>query len=173
MTVQKHKLIISEGFELSSTGANFIVRYAPPITLTIGSGSRAVHAVRLVKSVLKRLPGCVVQIANNAFTAHISDITKSEILDAIERANQRLDEFSEEKLTAKTVEKILNVTTLERRRWTKDGRLPHSGTAFFQAGRTQVQVATYSRETVLFFASRPDLIRTWREADKREPAQRK
>jgi hypothetical protein len=171
MTAQRHKLIESEGFELSSIGANFTIQHAPPIALTIGSGRRAAHAVRLARSALKRLPSCVVQNANNMLTAHISDIAKSEILDAIDRANQKLDEFSEEKLTAKIVEKLLNITAVERQRWRKDGRLPNSGTEFFQAGRTRVQIATYSREAVLFFARRPDLIRAWREADKREPAQ--
>src|SRR5712664_3720358 len=107
MTAQKHKLIESEGFELSSTGATFIIQYAPPITLTIGYGRRAAHAVRLVRSALKRLLGCVIETANNMLTAHVSDIAKSEVLDAIDRANQMLDEFGEEKLTAKTVEKFL------------------------------------------------------------------
>lgn len=83
-------------------------------------------------------------------TARTSDISKSEILDAIDRASQKLDEFGEEKLTAKTVERLLNITAVERRRWSKDGRLPNSGTDFFQAGRTLVQIATYSRETVFF-----------------------
>jgi hypothetical protein len=33
MTAQKHKLIESGGFELSSTGATFVTQYVPPITL--------------------------------------------------------------------------------------------------------------------------------------------
>jgi hypothetical protein len=81
------------------------------------------------------------------------------------RANQKLDKVGEEKLTAKIVEKILNITAFERQQWRKDGRLPNSGTEFFQAGRTKVQIATYSRETILFFAIRPDLIKAWRGAD--------
>jgi hypothetical protein len=78
-------------------------------------------------------------------------------LEAIDRANQKLNEFDEEKLTAKIVEKILNLAARERQRWRKDGRSPHSVTEFSQAGRTKVQIATYPAKPYYF--SLPGRIR--------------
>ena len=161
----KASITINTNFELSSSEGKLLIRYVPPVNLTIGSGRRAAHAVRLVRSVLKRLPNCRLEVANNTISVDVLNVSAPYVSETLRLANEKLDLFSREKLTAKDVEKLLGITALERQRWTKDGRLPHSGTVSFKRGKTVVQLATYLRETIFAFWSQPELIKRWREID--------
>jgi len=162
---QKPAITKNTNFELSSSEGKLLIRYVPPVNLTIGSGRRAAHAVRLVRSVLKRLPNCRLEVANNTISVDVLNVSAPYVSETLRLADEKLDLFSREKLTAKDVEKLLGITALERQRWTKDGRLPHSGTVSFKRGKTVVQLATYLRETIFAFWNQPELIKRWREID--------
>jgi hypothetical protein len=127
----------------------FAIRFVPPLELTIGYHRRAAHAVRLVRSALAKVPNCKIEVINNTLTAKTADINKSDLLDGIDLAQQRLEQFGAQKITAKAVESIFRITAVERQCWTKDGRLPNSGTEFFQRGSSKIKISTYSREMVL------------------------
>jgi hypothetical protein len=45
-----------------------------------------------------------------------------------------LDGFSKERLTPRMVEEILGISSVERRQWTKDGRLPKSAAVVYAIG---------------------------------------
>lgn len=62
------------------------------------------------------------------------------------------------------VEESLGISAQERLRWTKDGRLPSSGTATMRKGQT-VTLSTYSVNTVAMLVSNPSVIAAWRVAD--------
>jgi len=51
-------------------------------------------------------------------------------------------------LTAKMVEEIPSIKAAERRRWTKDRRLPNAGHAFFSHGKKQVGLFVYPPEVI-------------------------
>jgi hypothetical protein len=143
----------------------FAIRFVPPVELTIGHLGRAAHAVRLVRSALAKVPNCTIEVRENTLTAKTVDRSKPDLLDAMEIARRHLEQFGTEKITAKRVEKILGITALERQRWTKDGRLPKSGTEFFRRGSSHIQIPTYSREALIALYQNQDLLSSWRSAD--------
>ena len=68
------------------------------------------------------------------------------------------------------VEELLGITAAERRRWSKDGRMPVSGRAFFSQGQKQVGLFVYSPEAIRDLAARSDVIAGWRRQDAVTPA---
>ena len=150
---------------LSETDGTLCIRYVPSPVLTIGHHSRAAHAIRLVKSALKNLSSCECIVQDGSLTAYLRRVKSQDIDDAIRSAEQKLRQFSEEKLTAKRVETILDITAAERQRWTKDGRLQSSGAEYFDNGRGQIKVFTYSLEAIATVVAKPGLISRWREID--------
>jgi hypothetical protein len=62
------------------------------------------------------------------------------------------------------VEEILSITSDERRRWTKDGRLPSSGTTSFKRGKNRVSLPLYSPEAIAALAQGQNLLQSWRAA---------
>jgi hypothetical protein len=96
--------------------------------------------------------------------------TEAEILRLCSIAEQRLTRLREEPLTGKMVEEILRVTSAERLRSSKDGRMPTAGRAFFGNGRKQVGLFVYSPDVIGELAVRPDQIADWRSRDKNTPA---
>ncbi|WP_036051299.1 hypothetical protein [Bradyrhizobium sp. Tv2a-2] len=97
------------------------------------------------------------------------DATEEDILRVCAIAEQRLMRLQQEPLTAKMVEEILGITGAERRRWSKDGRLPNAGHALFSQGRKQVGIFLYPPDAIRQLAKRLDTIADWRLRDK-DPA---
>jgi hypothetical protein len=85
-------------------------------------------------------------------------------------AEQRLGLLQKQPLTAKMVEEILSITAAERRRWSKDGRIPHSGRASFGQGKQKVSLFAYSSEVISKLAARPQQIAEWRRCDRETAA---
>ena len=79
--------------------------------------------------------------------------------------SRQLDRLSREALPSKVVQELLEITPAECSRWTKDGRLPKSGTSQFKRGRRKVQLYTYDADKVLELRSHPELIARWRRSD--------
>lgn len=159
----------SGNFELSETAGTLCIHYVPSPLLTIGYHRRAVHAIRLVKSAFKKLSNCECIVQHGSLTAYVTNTNSHDIKKAIRSADLRLRQFGEEKLTAKRVETILDMTAVERQRWTKDGRLQSFGAEYFNNGRGQIRVFTYSLEAIAAVVAKPELISTWREIDREGP----
>ncbi|MGE8134096.1 hypothetical protein ACQKO5_10845 [Novosphingobium subterraneum] len=68
-------------------------------------------------------------------------------------------------LSQRQVEDILKITSRERLRWCKDGRLPRSGTARIRKGKTQITLWTYPCHAIERLALSSEMIRGWRDAD--------
>src|ERR1700730_16362599 len=111
------------------------VQFTPRPSQTAGSTQRAQQAVRIVKSALKRTKHCVVEQSDAGISARIYDERSSIIHDILKFADQKLDHLESEFLTTGMVEEILNITSRERVRCTKDGRLPNAGKASFKRGQ--------------------------------------
>lgn len=76
-----------------------------------------------------------------------------------------LDEFREERLHPRVVEEILGITPRERRRWTKDGRLPKSGSGSFRRGQNTIHFSLHPARKIAALAGKPGMIETWRQDD--------
>jgi hypothetical protein len=67
-------------------------------------------------------------------------------------------------LTPRLVGAVLGISGQERARWTKDGRLPHSGQVAARRGNP-ISVPTYSVELIEKLAGHPEIVSAWREQD--------
>jgi hypothetical protein len=68
------------------------------------------------------------------------------------------------------VEAALGITRKECNRWTKDGRLPTSGTLIIsRAINLRIQRSTYPPEMIADLVGHPERIAAWRADDSRKP----
>jgi hypothetical protein len=98
------------------------------------------------------------------------EATEADILRACAIAEQKFARLQQEPLTAKMVEEILAISGAERRRWSKDGRLPNAGHALFSQGKKQVGVFLYPPDAIRQLAALPNQIAGWRARDQETPA---
>ncbi|WBU32425.1 hypothetical protein OOZ54_12005 [Rhodopseudomonas palustris] len=73
--------------------------------------------------------------------------------------------FQAERIHPKELDEILTITPHERRRWTKDGRLPTSGHTSFRNGKKSVFLVLYPPTPIRALADRPEQIEAWRRTD--------
>jgi hypothetical protein len=85
--------------------------------------------------------------------------------------NRLLSTLACERLTPKAVEEALGITTKERVRWTKDGRLPKSGTGTFKKGSHVFQYSLHPADKIAELAKNPSVVASWRRND--EPSDAK
>lgn len=64
------------------------------------------------------------------------------------------------------VDLCLGITSQERLRWTKDGRLKQGGSVTIKRGQL-ISVPTYSISDVEFLADNPAIIANWRSNEMR------
>lgn len=76
-----------------------------------------------------------------------------------------LDAFGQEQLYPRVVEEILGITSRERRRWTKDGRLHKSGAGSFYRGRQPIHFSLHPALQIAALSKSPEIIESWRKAD--------
>ena len=68
------------------------------------------------------------------------------------------------------VETALKISHRECNRWTKDGRLPTSGTLLMsRAPRVRIQRSTYSPNVIADLVAHPERIEAWRASDSAQP----
>jgi hypothetical protein len=156
--------------DITDVTATRTVRFTPSANLTSGSSQKALQAIRLVRSAFRQGPKSTVTSDPGGIVIAWPGATETEILQLCTVAERRLARLQQEPLTAKMVEEILSITAVERRRWSKDGRMPTSGRAFFSQGKKQVGLFVYSPETIRKLATRPDVIADWRRQDVGTPA---
>jgi hypothetical protein len=127
----------------------------------IGLRERRSEVRHLVHSCLKEF-GIVVLVDG----AEISGVIDSfgYFSEALQRLDNRLDVLAERPMSSAQVQKVLRITSAERSRWTKDGRLRQYGSSLIRRGQL-VALKTYAPEDIAYLAERPELIGQWREQD--------
>jgi hypothetical protein len=83
---------------------------------------------------------------------------------AFRHIDRQLDDFSRGHLTPRAVEQVLGISTRERLKWTKDGRLPRSGSASFRRGH-DIHISLHPADKIAALAANPSIISAWRAAD--------
>ena len=138
------------------------LRFEPTTELTLGSGRRAAEARRRVAGLLRR---CRFKTSSRgeAICATVEPKAVGQLADVLAAIDAALDAFRQELLHPRIVEEILGITPHERRRWTKDGRLPHSGSGSFRPGRQSIRFALHPAAEIVALAGRPETIDAWRE----------
>ena len=92
-----------------------------------------------------------------------SDADEATITRACHEVEQRLAKVEAEPLTSKIVEELLSVAPAELRRWSKDGRVPHSGNVTFGGGGSRkISLFVYSAPAISELAAHPERIAAWR-----------
>jgi hypothetical protein len=76
-----------------------------------------------------------------------------------------LDGFARGRVIPRLVEQVLGITTRERLRWTKDRRLPQSGSGSIKSGPRTIHFLLYPAHKIAQLASDPSVIADWRRAD--------
>lgn len=141
-----------------------IVKFSPSPALTTGSEERATEAMRLVRKSLRKAKCGVdhqfdhIQITQNGLPSD----EFGEICSAVER---KLEKLRLKPLSSRAVEEILSISSGERRRWSKDGRLPHVGNALIKLGKKQLSLFLYSPVDVQVILRNPDTVLRWRQED--------
>lgn len=69
-------------------------------------------------------------------------------------------------ISLRQVERLLSITSAERSRWTKNGRLPVSGSAHISKGPNRITVPTYSPIGIETLLHSPESVDAWRQADR-------
>jgi hypothetical protein len=80
------------------------------------------------------------------------------------RVAEVLAEIASRPLTPRLPVTALYITTKERLRWTKDGRLPRSGAVLVKRVHV-VAVPTYAVSLVEELIARPEILAAWRDQD--------
>jgi hypothetical protein len=138
--------------------------------MTLGSKSREKDLRRRFKARLQRWSPAKITDADNVIAGlwAIEDVAKAK--SAIEYLDHMLKGFRKERLTPKIVEEALGISSIERRRWIKDGRLPTSGAGHFKKGKTVFQFSLHPPEDIAKIAARPEIVAAWREVDNDPPS---
>jgi hypothetical protein len=151
--------------DASNVASARTVEFTPAEALTSGSGQKALQAIRLVKSIFRQKFRCIVMQRSASVAITCPEASEAEILQICAVAEQKLSRLRQESLTAKMVEEILSITGAERRRWTKDGRIPNTGRASFSQGNKQVSLFLYAPDVIRALARDPEQIAEWRRDD--------
>jgi hypothetical protein len=152
--------------DVSDVALTATVGFVPSTKLTCGSSQRASQAIRVVKSVFRRLQNRIVRHTERGIVIICPGAAEKDLLRLCSIAEERLVRLREEPLTPTMVEEILSISSAERRRWSKDGRIPTAGNVLFSQGKKQVSLFVYSPEAISKLSARPGQIAGWRQRDK-------
>jgi hypothetical protein len=159
------KKLSSRNFRIVVDRETIGISYELSRPMTLGSQLRERDLRRKVKARLQRWSPQKMADAGQTIMAYWARRDFERAILAISDADRMIDAFRKERLTPKIVEEVLGISAHERRRWTKDGRLPKSGTGQFKKGRQVFQFYLHPVEKIAKLAASPKIIAEWREAD--------
>jgi len=127
-----------------------------PLGLCVQRGERDA-AIRML---MARSTGIFVESSRSCVFDPDSGRAAETLVDAI---RERLFRIACKPVSQRQVEDILGITSRERTRWAKDGRLPRSGTCRIRIGTTEISLWTYPCDAIERLAANPAEMRRWRE----------
>lgn len=136
--------------------------FEPTFNITYGSRPHALTMLKRVKRIMKR-EGLPRQVSNGQLRAFVP-ADAAGVSGALEEIDRLIEKIANRVLQPQEVEQLLAITSKERLRWTKDGRLPYEGEGSFKKG-TNISFFTYPASKILYLASRPAIIADWRATD--------
>ena len=155
----------SQHLNVAIQGGVATISYKPSLKLTLGSAQRSRDILNRVAAKLKGAHP-LAQCGNDQQITAQFDIDQTDKLEiVIAKIDLMLDGCANERLMPRLVVEILAITSAERRRWTKDGRLPTSGMASFRRGPQSFYLSMHPLKKIGQLANNPDLIAQWRKED--------
>jgi hypothetical protein len=133
--------------------------------LTLGSPRRERKALGMLKRLLRKASTASLLCSGRTITASLHGGSGKDLRDLLLRIDAAIDSFRAEKLHPKEVEEVLGITALERIRWTKDGRIPQSGTGSFGVGQRSIRFPLHPGDGIAALAGRAGIVEEWRAID--------
>lgn len=165
MAAGENRTLVSRYLAVDVIDQEIVVSYLPNARTTLGLSSREQRARSAGKSGLRRVTSTMSTDDGTVITARFLLSDSEQLKRVIAAMDRALDRMENERLTPKVVQQLLGITSAERSRWNKDGRLPKSGTGQFKRGRRVVQFYTHPADKILELASHPETIAAWRAED--------
>lgn len=147
---------------ISADGESTTVRFEPSKDISLGSPSRAAELCKRVVSRFRRWAPASKGMEGKAAFATFSAPMRDRALQGAADVDRFIAGIADERLTPKVVEEALGITSRERARWTKDGKLPRSGTGRFRKGAQTLQFSYYRAADIRKLAATPAVIEQWR-----------
>lgn len=129
-----------------------------PLGLRIHSGERD----SLLRRLMKRSDGTVLRHGRLCVFTHDQRHKAAKLLATL---HFRLERIAHKPISQRQVERLLDISANERLRWSKDGRLRRSGTAQILRG-AKIMLYTYPPREVERLLGAPEIIASWRDADR-------
>jgi hypothetical protein len=144
--------------------ADGVVTFTPSEELTTGYDQRAIEAMRIVRKTFRKAR-CSVDQHHDHVIVSARDLPNDEITRICLAVEAKLETLRLKPLSSRAVETVLSISSAERRRWSKDGRLPHVGNALVKIGTKQLSLFLYCPTVIQLIVRTPDTIRRWRQQD--------
>ncbi len=125
----------------------------------LGLSVRRGQAVRAINTTLRPLGAVEWPTRNHAALRWKPSSAQSRAL--LDGLATKLATLAKKPLTPKELMSAIPMTNAERIRWTKDGRLPRSGSAMIKRGQ-QIPVSSYSVNGIEKLLLTPDIVAEWR-----------
>jgi len=130
-----------------------------PLGLRVHHGERDAS----IRTLMARSTGTFIKSGRTCVFDREAEQEAGELADAL---RNRLFQIACKPLSQRQVQTILDITSRERLRWGKDGRLPQSGTVRIRKGACEISLWTYPTAAIEYLANNPAEIGQWRETDK-------
>lgn len=150
---------------ISESRTGIALTFEPSVALTLGSPRREKEALWRVMSKMRRAKPFELAIVGTQVQATFDPAVRGRLFGVLAAIGAYLDAFQTERLHPRVVEEILGISSRERLRWTKDGRLPKSGAGTFRSGPQIMHFPLYRAQKIAALAKNGEIIRAWREAD--------
>nr|WP_247897184.1 hypothetical protein [Azospirillum argentinense] len=155
----------SRFLDIHPCGRTVAVSHQRCLEECFGLRARERELRRRIRSALKRLGPL-----EGPARAHVLTLApKPEVVATVPAALAGLDgaieRIAKRPFSPRQIEEALGITARERLRWTKDGRLPQSGSATIMRGQ-RITLSTYAVDTVAKLAGDASIIDDWRRTDR-------
>ena len=143
------------------TGFDVLINLAKDVDVPLGLRTHAGERDRQLRRAMERSGGTVVRRGREC---HFFLADEEPCRELVAQLQAILIEVSRKPIGQKVVERVLGITSVERSRWGKDGRLPPSGSVQIRRGN-HITLPTYSPIVIEQLAYCPTLIAEWRAHD--------
>lgn len=140
----------------------FGVRGVPPVDLEW----RIRVACNLVRRAVEKVAGVEVEGHDGALLFRFEATDEASIHGLARRLEKRVATVLSTPLTPKAVDRTLGISSRERLRWYKDGRLPTCGRGRIGDGKHTAQFPLFPAREIACLVANPQIIEAWREQDK-------
>lgn len=137
----------------------------------LGLRFRVEEVGRRIESRLKRVGPTERDTEGHRFMVSCPSPRVAALSKVLGHLDAALDLIATRPLTPRLVQQALEITSRERLRWTKDGRLPQQGSATIRRGQL-INISTYAVSQIADLMAHPRVIEGWRCSDAAERTKR-